>query len=323
MAMAGLGSKRRQIMCRIPIFLLLSLLSLSKFTFSLSFHPPKLSRRSLFIRTSSFCFWTAASTSVHALNPAVRNTVELSIRSNENLGLEIYDVTIGSPPKSVVAIRRVLRQDSSKLLPGMVTRDFSSAAQLAETIRYGPYPVKLTFENLAAGGDAISDLGTPLVTSQDALELAKSTSSMVPQTVLNNGEYTIAATKRPKGACTFQSRRGDVLEIVYEARMGIAGGAGVVYDSSASRGTGQPYQMVLGSGDMLPGVDQGLYDMCPGEIRSIQIPPVLAYGSRGNKLFKIPPETSLQWNVELVSVNSIREGDSRTREEMEERAQYF
>jgi FKBP-type peptidyl-prolyl cis-trans isomerase len=88
------------------------------------------------------------------------------------------------------------------------------------------------------------------------------------------------------------------------------------------RGTGQPYQMVLGSGDMLPGVDLGLYDMCPGETRQLEIPAALAYGARGNKAFQIPPSSNLVWTVELVSINSIRPGDGRTREEMEGRFAY-
>ena len=111
-----------------------------------------------------------------------------------------------------------------------------------------------------------------------------------------------------------------MLEILYEARVNSP--TGIIYDASEFRGTGRPYQMVMGSGDMLPGVDQGLYDMCPGDVRLLQIPPPLAYGSRGNKLFKIPPDATLYWKVKLVSVNSVRKDDPRTREEMEGRAEY-
>lgn len=197
----------------------------------------------------------------------------------------------------------------------MVLRGYGSAAELQERIRSGPYPIKLEFENLAAGGDAISDLGTPMVTASDALDLAQSTAKS-PTTLGNDPEYSITTKFKPV-TCNIQSRRGDVLEIVYEAH--VARPTGPVYDSSLARGTGQPYQMVLGSGDMIPGVDQGLYDMCPGEQRLLQIPPVLAYGSRGNKLYRIAPDQTLFWDVELVSVNSEKQGDTRTREEIEER----
>jgi FKBP-type peptidyl-prolyl cis-trans isomerase len=101
------------------------------------------------------------------------------------------------------------------------------------------------------------------------------------------------------------SRAGDLLEIEYEAHMYSV--KGPVYDSSAQRGTGQPYLCVLGSGDMLPGVDAGLVNMRPGEVRQLQIPSALAYGAKGNRLFKIPGNTNLVWIVRMVSVNSVRE----------------
>mmetsp|Transcript_27231 Transcript_27231/g.35107 ORF Transcript_27231/g.35107 Transcript_27231/m.35107 type:complete len:81 (+) Transcript_27231:80-322(+) len=80
--------------------------------------------------------------------------------------------------------------------------------------------------------------------------------------------------------------------------------------------------MVLGSGDMLASVDQGLYDMSIGEIREIDIPSGLGYGNRGNKLFRIPPGARLFWTVELVSINTVREGDGRTREDMNDGYSY-
>jgi hypothetical protein len=154
--------------------------------------------------------------------------------------------------------------------------------------------------------------------------------------------------------CGIQSRSGNVMEIVYEARY-IANNNNVMtsrrssndpdsqnipvlYDSSAQRGTGLPYQFVLGSGDMLPGVDQGLYNTCPGEIRILTIPPALAYGNRGNALFGIPPNSILIWNVEVIAINGIRKQEKdenaiinnnmvqdftvKTREEMEQRVPY-
>lgn len=266
-----------------------------------------------------------------AVEAAVRNTITLTITQEERLGLELEDTTVGTKGREVVAIRRVVKATplNSNLRPGMILRDFDSAAIVQARILNGPYPFELVFENLAAGGDAIADDGKPLVTAQDALELAKQQSQQqprtkgdIPQSVLNNGEYKITRVQDvPTSACTIQTRRGDVLEIHYEAHLNAPDG--VVYDSSSSRGTGQPYQMVLGSGDMLSGVDQGLYDMCVGEERVLQIPPILAYGSRGNKLYHIPPDTVLYWNVELISINGIQKGDTRTRDEVEGRVPYY
>jgi FKBP-type peptidyl-prolyl cis-trans isomerase len=99
-----------------------------------------------------------------------------------------------------------------------------------------------------------------------------------------------------------QSQRGDVLGIIYEAHLDSP--TGRIYDASYQRGTGQqPYQMVLGSGDMIIGVDQGLYDMCINEIRGIYIPSRLAYSTRGNHNFVIPPNTNLYWKVQLIRID--------------------
>jgi FKBP-type peptidyl-prolyl cis-trans isomerase len=275
---------------------------------------------------------TAAAIAAAVIEPQdPRRTVILHLESpNVKAGLELMDVTIGTPPQRVAAIRRVLPQGVARkvpfMQPGLVLRDYTTAAQVVERLSQGPYPVDLIFENLAAGGDAFGELQKPLVTAQDALELSSSTSSSSSSNSLTdptsensgNNNYVVRDVKTtPQGTCPLKSRRGDVLEIVYEAHLN--GPNGPIYDASEQRGTGLPYQMVLGSGDMLSGVDQGLYNMCPGDMRALTIPPPLAYGTKGNRLWDIPPNTKLYWTVELVSVNSVREGDGRSREAMEGR----
>jgi FKBP-type peptidyl-prolyl cis-trans isomerase len=254
---------------------------------------------------------------------------------HDRVGLELYDVRIGTPARPVVAIRRVLSDTAPAgrlLLPGLVNRDYSSAAALTARVKAGPFPVTLVFENLALGGDALAGDGTPLVTAADALNLAQELAEEEAPTEgaaavgttasPNNQAYRITILHRPSTttASTIQSRRGDVLEINYHARLG--GPTGTIYDASTDRGTGQPYQMVLGSGDMMNGVDQGLYDMGVGEVRLLQIPPFLAYGRKGNQMFHIPPDATLYWQVELVAINSLRAGDARSRDEIEERVPY-
>ena len=265
-------------------------------------------------------------TGAGALSPdaAVAFSSDVTVRlqsPNDRVGLELMDVTIGSPPKPTVAIKRVVSSSNKNLQPGMILLDASSVAEVIQRIQQGPYPIDLTFRNLAAVGDAIADDGKPLVSAQDALDLARRNSGPPATTPSESSTYTVNVLQGSDASCGIKSRRNDILEFNYEARIGDANG--IVYDASATRGTGQPYQYVLGSGDILPGVDQGLYDMCPGEVRALQIPPMLAYGQRGSKLFRIPPNSSLHWKVELVSVNSVRQGDSRTREELEGREQTF
>lgn len=44
---------------------------------------------------------------------------------------------------------------------------------------------------------------------------------------------------------------------------------------------GKTYNIVLGSGQVVLGMDIGLRDMCVGEKRTVVVPPHLAYGEAG------------------------------------------
>ena len=249
----------------------------------------------------------------------------------ESLGLEISNTKIGTPSRPVVAIERITQVNkiNRNLQEGMILKDYSSAKELISKLKSGPYPLQLDFINLAAGGDAFNDMQGTIVTPKDALEMAEKTSSSSATTSSNlpaktKQEFSITTTTPPPPPqmCAIQSRRGDVLEIDYEAAWIGKDGRRVVYDSSAFRGTGLPYQLVLGNGDTIPGVDQGLYDMCPGEERLLKIPPMLGYSSSGTKLFNIPPDyLSLEWKFALVSIDTTirKDNNNLSRQEREGR----
>jgi len=72
--------------------------------------------------------------------------------------------------------------------------------------------------------------------------------------------------------CEFKSRKGDTLMWKYR---------GTQLDGEEfSTGT---YTAVLGKNNMVPGIDQGMYDMCVGESRRIEIPPELGYKTQEGK----------------------------------------
>lgn len=272
---------------------------------------------------SSFVSFTSGSYFMTMNAPAAMaydQTQHLSILSNsQRLGLELVEVTIGNPPRMVLAVKSLDPfgyAAQQNIEPGYILPEYSSKKALIQRIQNGPYPIDLNFSNLAAGGDAISDLGKPIISAEDALKLSKTSpndnaGSKKSATESEKG-FSITTLKKPsQKMCPIQSRRGDLVEIKYVASYYFAGDdKKVVYDSSAQRGTGLPYQYVLGSGDMVPGVDLGLYEMCPGEIREIDIPKTLAYGDKGNKLFRIPGGARLSWEVELVTIDSVRFGDN-------------
>ena len=71
---------------------------------------------------------------------------------------------------------------------------------------------------------------------------------------------------------------------------------GTVFDSSVTRN--EPFQFVLGVGQVIPGWDEGLQMMSKGEKGVLYIPYYLAYGNMGSG--PIPPFATLKFEVELI-----------------------
>lgn len=86
---------------------------------------------------------------------------------------------------------------------------------------------------------------------------------------------------------------GDTLTVHYIGSLQ----SGTVFQSSYG---GAPYTFRLGAGQVIAGWDQGIPGMKVGGKRRLVIPPSLAYGSQGRP--PIPPNATLQFDVELVSI---------------------
>lgn len=95
-----------------------------------------------------------------------------------------------------------------------------------------------------------------------------------------------------------EAKQGDQLSVNY---VGVLFDGGQEFDSNFD--TGQPFDFQLGSGQVIPGWDQGLEGMKEGGRRQLTIPPDLAYGAQGQPP-EIPPNSTLVFVVDLKSVQA-------------------
>ncbi len=87
---------------------------------------------------------------------------------------------------------------------------------------------------------------------------------------------------------------GDLVTVHYTGRFV----DGRVFDSSIARG--EPFQFILGTGQVIAGWDQGIIGMRVGGKRELSIPPELGYGK--NDYGPIPGNSTLIFDIELLKV---------------------
>jgi peptidylprolyl isomerase len=95
-----------------------------------------------------------------------------------------------------------------------------------------------------------------------------------------------------------EAQPGDTVEVEY---VGVSYSDGQEFDSSWERE--EPFSFQLGSGQVIPGWDEGLVGMKVGGRRELVIPPDLAYGKQGSPP-AIGPNETLVFVVDLIDVQA-------------------
>ena len=88
-----------------------------------------------------------------------------------------------------------------------------------------------------------------------------------------------------------QVKQGDTVRVHYTGRLE----GGEVFDSSEG---GDPLEFEVGSGQVIPGFDEGVRGMRIGETKSIEIEPENAYGQRHEQLVNSIPRQSMNMEAE-------------------------
>ncbi len=101
-----------------------------------------------------------------------------------------------------------------------------------------------------------------------------------------------------------QAKSGDNVKVHYTGKLD----DGTVFDSSVER---EPLEFSLGSGNVIPGFEEAIVGMAPGESKTTKIPPEQAYGPQREELVitvekeQIPTDLSVAVGQQLqISQNN-------------------
>lgn len=97
-----------------------------------------------------------------------------------------------------------------------------------------------------------------------------------------------------------EAKVGQTVTVHYTGWLFNEGKRGAKFDSSVD--SGRPFNFLLGVGQVIKGWDEGVQGMKIGGKRILTIPPEIGYGARGAGGGVIPPNATLQFEVELLGL---------------------
>jgi len=204
----------------------------------------------------------------------------------KRLGLELIDSFDGR-----VQIKRI-EQQSEALQKGVLPLSFveevdgmnvrgMEASGVVRLLQRTRRPVTLRLDSISAYAGLSPEAALEKAAQAQGFETARVTIQKVPG----------AASQ---GVAGMLSREGDVIEIDYVGRVAETGRE---FDGR------HRFSLLLGNGDVVRGLEIGLLEMGIGEVRWLRVPPDLGFGSRGSRVFGVPGGATLQYEVQLRSIN--------------------
>lgn len=139
----------------------------------------------------------------------------------------------------------------------------------------------------ACSGQSDADRVADLANEMDAQKQAE-LRAPAPQSVTTDSGLRFETLQPGQGR---RPQMGEVVMVTYDGRLT----DGTQFDASQ-----QPVPMVVGQ--LIPGFNEGLMMMNEGGRYRLTIPPAIGYGAEGAGSGTIPPNATLVFTVQLVSV---------------------
>lgn len=104
-----------------------------------------------------------------------------------------------------------------------------------------------------------------------------------------------------------QAQYGNTVKVHYTGRLE----DGQVFDSSMQR---EPLQFTIGKGEVIPGFEQAIVGMAPGESKTAQLPPEAAYGPHHKEMTAVVERARLPEDLEpeVGQQLQVRQSDEQT-----------
>ena len=99
-----------------------------------------------------------------------------------------------------------------------------------------------------------------------------------------------------------KAKKGDTVKVHYTGKLT----DGTVFDSSRDK---EPMEFQLGQGQLIPGFEQAVTGMKPGDAKTVNIPPDEAYGQRREELTQKVPRQQLPADIEIEVGQRFQAGE--------------